>query len=294
MKKLVFLSVFLLGIVGGVNAQFNDYKYIIVPIKFSAFKNQNEHQTSTLIKYHIAKNGFNVVYDNALPEDVTKNRCLGLYVDFIDKSSLFTTKAFLEFKKCDGTVVFTTKEGRTKIKEFKGAYSAVIEQAASSLTGKKHEYKEKAKQDMQAPVETPMQKISEKELIATKDATTEKVMEQGNVVKEEMVETVSEKVAPKKELAEQNNSSKTTTPSVLKNTNLAADDVLYAQPIANGYQLVDTTPAVRYILEATSLEDVFLVNQEGVNGVVLKKDGQWYLEYKGPNGKVSEALNIKF
>ncbi len=291
MKKVLLLSVFLFGLVATSNAQFNDYKYIIVPIKFSAFKNQNEHQTSTLIKYHIAKNGFNVVYDNALPDDVTKNRCLGLYVDFIDKSSLFTTKAFLEFKKCDGTVVFTTKEGRTKIKEFKGAYSAVIEQAASSLIGKEHAYKEKVmpKTVTTAPTPSVKEKMEEKEaVIPAKPASTQKSVS--------VVETMTEKTkASVKETAVTATKPVTNTrppsPTIEKQ---ATNGILYAQPIAGGYQLVDTTPKVKYILEATSIDDVFLVNQDGINGVVLKKDDTWYLEYKGANGKVSKELIIKF
>lgn len=291
MKKVLLLSVFLFGLVATSNAQFNDYKYIIVPIKFSAFKNQNEHQTSTLIKYHIAKNGFNVVYDNALPDDVTKNRCLGLYVDFIDKSSLFTTKAFLEFKKCDGTVVFTTKEGRTKIKEFKGAYSAVIEQAASSLIGKEHAYKEKVmpKTVTTAPTPSVKEKMEEKEaVIPAKPASTQESVS--------VVETMTEKTkASVKETAVTATKPVTNTrppsPTIEKQ---ATNGILYAQPIAGGYQLVDTTPKVKYILEATSIDDVFLVNQDGINGVVLKKDDTWYLEYKGANGKVSKELIIKF
>jgi len=69
---------------------------------------------------------------------------------------------------------------------------------------------------------------------------------------------------------------------------------LFAEAIGNGYKLSDKDGAIKYILGETSIENVFLVNQEGVNGVVVKKDEKWYLEYKGAKGKIVEELHIKF
>ena len=72
-------------------AQFNDYKYIIVPKKFDAFRKENMHSTSTTIKYLLTKRGFNAVYDDALPDDLFQDRCLGLVAILQDDSSLFVT-----------------------------------------------------------------------------------------------------------------------------------------------------------------------------------------------------------
>ena len=46
--------------------------------------------------------------------------------------------------------------------------------------------------------------------------------------------------------------------------------VLYAQPTANGYQLVNSIPKVIYILNKTNTTDVYLI--EGQDGVVYKKE----------------------
>ena len=73
-----------------------------------------------------------------------------------------------------------------------------------------------------------------------------------------------------------------------------ASDMLYTQPIANGYQLVDSTPKVVLKLEKTSIENVFLVDFKGKNGVVFKKDGKWFLEYSENGDKQIQELNIKF
>ncbi|QDO93778.1 hypothetical protein FNB79_07235 [Formosa sediminum] len=69
-------------------------------------------------------------------------------------------------------------------------------------------------------------------------------------------------------------------------------DVLYAQAITNGYQLVDSTPKVVYILKETNIKDVFLV--QGKQATVRKLGDQWVLEfYEGETLKQS-TLNIKF
>ncbi len=69
---------------------------------------------------------------------------------------------------------------------------------------------------------------------------------------------------------------------------------LFAQPIANGYQLVDTTPKVVLKMYRTSQPDNFTAQGEGKNGVVFKKGGEWFFEYYKDDKLVSEKLNIKF
>ena len=71
-----------------------------------------------------------------------------------------------------------------------------------------------------------------------------------------------------------------------------SSDVLYAQPIENGYQLVDSSPKVVYKIKKTSLDNVFLV--EGLNGTLLNKNGQWVIEYYENGALKQKTLNIKF
>lgn len=72
------------------------------------------------------------------------------------------------------------------------------------------------------------------------------------------------------------------------------DAVLYAQTIANGYQLVDATPKIVMTLFKTSVEDFFIAVNGNTNGVVLKKNGNWFFEYYKNNVLVSDKLPVKF
>lgn len=68
-------------------------------------------------------------------------------------------------------------------------------------------------------------------------------------------------------------------------------DLLYAQPIDNGFQIVDTEPKKVMVLYKSGMKDVFIV--DGKNAVVYKKDGIWY--YDEYNSKLeTKTLNIKF
>jgi hypothetical protein len=69
---------------------------------------------------------------------------------------------------------------------------------------------------------------------------------------------------------------------------------LFAQPIANGYQLVDTTPKVVLKMYKTSRQDNYTAQAEGRSGVVFKKGDEWFFEYYQNDQMFSEKLNIKF
>ena len=71
-------------------------------------------------------------------------------------------------------------------------------------------------------------------------------------------------------------------------------DYLFAQPITNGYQLVDKTPKVVLKIYKTSQSDYFTAQGDGINGALLKKNGEWILEYYKNDQPVSEKLLIKF
>lgn len=70
--------------------------------------------------------------------------------------------------------------------------------------------------------------------------------------------------------------------------------MLYAQPVANGYQLVDSTPKVVLKMYKTSQKDSYTAVSDTKNGVVFKKGDEWIFEYYQNEQLVSEKLNIKF
>ena len=144
-KTIVLLGLVLVGHLFGYG-QLNDYKYIVVPTKFDAFKKENQFQTSTLIKYLLTNEGYNAVYNNALPIDLIGNPCLALRTKLLDNSSLFSTKIKLSLVDCNGAVVFETHEGATRTKEYKQAYKEAISEAFGSLRGLNYTYEPKEKE----------------------------------------------------------------------------------------------------------------------------------------------------
>ncbi|RXK81316.1 hypothetical protein [Filimonas effusa] len=77
--------------------------------------------------------------------------------------------------------------------------------------------------------------------------------------------------------------------TVAENTN-----VLYAQPNANGYQLIDTAPKKVMSLLKTSQQDSFIADDGVSKGIVFRKNGEWFFEYYKDDKLVSQKLNIKF
>ena len=77
-------------------------------------------------------------------------------------------------------------------------------------------------------------------------------------------------------------------------TPVNSEGLLFAQPIANGYQLVDSTPRVVLKMYRTSQPDSYSAQADGKIGVVFKKGNDWLFEYYVNDKLVSEKLNIKF
>ncbi|MDC6366567.1 MULTISPECIES: hypothetical protein [Flavobacteriaceae] len=288
-SKLIYIVVFAMGFHSAMNAQFNEYKYIIVPKKFDAFKQENKHQTSTMLKHLLTQKGFNAVYEDALPVDLVSNRCLGLLADFLDKSSMFTTKVNVVFKDCQGIEVFRTIEGKSKSKEYKVAYREALKDAFTSFNGINYQYTPKEKVE-EKPAEAPI-------IVSFKDdvKSLEKKPDPKVVIQEATPENQSyeskEPVASNFTKAEK---VKEEAEAKVGAIEASSSEILYAQPVGGGYQLVDSTPKVVMKLQETSVDNIFLVDYQGANGMVFKKEGKWMLEYSKNGEKMSKELHIKF
>lgn len=70
--------------------------------------------------------------------------------------------------------------------------------------------------------------------------------------------------------------------------------VLYAQPILNGYQLVDATPKVVMKIFKTSSPNTYTAIKGNVQGVLILKDNAWFFENYQNDQLVSEKVNVKF
>ncbi len=276
--KYLLLAVFgICSFIGFSQAELNNYKYVIVPKHFDDFKKTNQYNTSTKVKHLLSQKGFHAVYDDALPGDLVKNRCLGVAVKMENKSSMFSTKVGLKFIDCFSKTVYTTQEGKSKIKEYNEAYSDAIKKALSSLNGFTYEYT--AKVD-----EKPMV-VSFKNDVKKLDNTKEEVQEKAEMKKEGHIEQVATK---------ENQSFKDLSPkpSNIKKAAVVPTGILYSQEMPYGYQLVDSTPKVVMKLYKTTLDNVFMV--QGSNAIVHKKDEQWVYEYETDGKTETKVILIKF
>jgi hypothetical protein len=244
MKRYVLVLFSFLSFSGYSQKAINNYKYVVVPEKFNFLKQNDQYSVNSLTKALLKDKGFTVYFDNnELPSEVANNKCSTLSADVLEKSGMFTTSLTLLLKDCKGNIVFKSKEGKSREKEYKTAYSEALRDAFTSLD--KVSYTDTGRTS--APVQ-PM-----------------------------ITTTASE--APVKSTAAVTNQPAGT---------------LYAQPIANGYQLIDTTPKIVLTLLKTSAENYFIASSAAANGIVLKKNEDWIFEYYKDGKLISEKLPIKF
>ncbi len=73
-----------------------------------------------------------------------------------------------------------------------------------------------------------------------------------------------------------------------------SSDQLYAQPIQNGFQLVNSEPKVIMKLYKTSVKDFYTAIKGEVQGVLVSKNNQWFFEYYQNDKLISEKVEVKF
>lgn len=319
--KSIILSIFLVvTFAHELQAQLNDYKYIIVPKIFDGFKQENQYKTSTLVKHLFTKKGFNTVYEDNLPEDLQANGCLGLFANIENKSTMFTTKTTLVLKDCSNIVVFSTIQGKSKKKEFVPSYAEAIENAFLSFKAMSYNYKPKAQAEISDTVtvsfKNDVKKLEEspnlynnQDPLVEQEATEERQsysdnrpVESDYKKAEETTKIVGGVVAIAGVQSSKNKnpevSSDYSNKDTLENSSSAKmnDDmgVLYAQEISNGYQLVDSTPKIRMKLFKSSSPNVYVAEADTIKGVVYTKNDKWFFEYYKDNQLVTKELNIKF
>ena len=264
-KALTSLMIILFVQLG--HAQLDRYKYIVVPLQFEGFKKVNQFRTSTLVKYLFSQEGFNVVYDDKIPSDLATKPCSGLKVRLVDDSSLFLTKIKIALEDCYGQVVFETPEGKSKVKEFEPAYREAIEGAFAVLVGTGYSYN---------PSTTPLEGGN-----APPPTQAERLLNPPPKEDPVALETAPAVVAVEKAVAEDKEAQ--------------APELWYAQPLDNGFQLVDSHPKVQMKLVKTTQENTYIAMvDDAPMGMVYQKEGQWWHEYY-EEGKVQlRKLRIKF
>lgn len=264
MKKIILaVSLFFIGFVGFSQQSVNDFKYVIIPSQFEWVNKPDKYQVNSLTKYLFEKyGGYNVVMSNDnFPEDLAKNRCLALHADVKSNSGFIFTKLFIELKDCYGNIVFTSAEGKSKEKQYKKAYHEAIRRAFESVRALNYKYNGKNN--------TPV--------VNTSTPTEPTVVASIPDIKQAKPENLTKPVA---KIKDEKPSTKT------------ASNVLYAQEMANGYQLVDTKPAVVFQILKSSRKDFYFLKNK--NGILFKQGQKWIAEFYENNKLVQKQYDIKF
>lgn len=242
MKIIAFFISVLITITSYSQNTLNNYKYVLVPEKFEIFKTENQYGLNTLTKMLLEDKGFTVYMANAaLPPELAANKCNALKAELADKKGFFVTSISLVLKDCQGNIVFKSKEGKSREKEWQAAYDEALRDAYSSLKSTPYTY----------------------------DSTA-----------------ATQQVAAAAPAAQPQAPAPATVADIT--------GTLYAQPTANGYQLIDTAPKKVLTLLKTSLPDHYIAEGGPSGGVVFKMNEEWIFEYYKDNKLVSQKLTIKF
>lgn len=131
MKKLVF--VFILITSFSFAQSVNNYKAVIVPLKFDFIQKNNQYRLCTISKSNLNKAGFNAFYANEILPKEYIDRCELLYYDIVKENAFLATKFHIELKDCSGNLVFKSETGYTKEKDTELAYSDALTKAFVSV-----------------------------------------------------------------------------------------------------------------------------------------------------------------
>ncbi|TDP57838.1 hypothetical protein [Flavobacterium dankookense] len=238
---LIILFVYNLTVAQNIN----DYKYVIVPAKFDAFKEPNKYNLNVNTKLLLQKYGFEVfMIDDELPTEIADSRCKALFADVIEEKALMISKLKIVLKDCKDKVVYETAVGKSREKDFKVSYNLAFRDAAKSFETLNYKYNG------------------------------------GN----EIAVTTEEKQEPKEE-----------SKIYSLETNPENSEIFFfAQPITNGFQIVNSEPRVIMRLFNTSQKGVFIAIRGDEKGIVITKNGKWFFENYVDGKLLSEPINIRF
>lgn len=276
MKLKITILIFFITTFVGFSQSLNGYKYVIIPKKYDFQKSADQYKLNSLAKFLFKKEGYQVLFDDQeLPADLYENPCLALKANILDNSGMFSTKLAIELvSNCQKTVVFTSVEGKSKIKEYKKAHHEALRNAFKSVKAQNYAFDENS----------VAHKNGVKESLAT--SQTPKVAKD---VVESKAEKVSTPINATRVADETDEKIKETATLPIQ---ISAVHILYAQSIPNGFQLVDSTPKIVFKALKSNSEDVYYLENKA--GVLTKENDRWYATYYKEGKLTKEELNIKF
>jgi len=234
-------------------------QYVIVKSTFDFLKQVNRYKANSFTKFLFSKAGYEVYLDNEeLPEELYYNKCSALHVDVKDKSNLFATRNYIELADCNGKVLYTSKLGTSKLKDYERSYRQSIRNAFFTIENLNLIYASFSSQKIE-------------------NSTTENKTQELKKASEVIVNEI-----PTIEVSD----------STTKEKKTSTTYVLTAQKSKTGYQLINSTNALVFEILNTSKKDVFIIKNK--NGVLSNKGNHWLVEYYEEQLLITRKLQIKF
>ncbi|MFX1706669.1 hypothetical protein PV783_22055 [Chitinophaga sp. CC14] len=141
MKRYAFIILLFISFSGYAQNTINNYKYVVIPERFNFSREDNQYGLNTVTKALLEEKGFTVYFDNSeIPKELAGNRCNALNADVVQKKGLFVTNLTLLLKDCKGNVIFKSKEGKSREKEFAASYNLALRDAFTSLNDVPYAY----------------------------------------------------------------------------------------------------------------------------------------------------------
>ena len=141
MKAYALLTLVLFTVTAYSQGTLNNYKYVIVPERFSFSKETNQYGLNTISKLLLEEKGFTAFVGNdKVPSEVALNKCNALTAEVTEKKGMFVTNLTLLLKDCQGNIIFKSKEGKSREKEYQVAYNEALRNAFASLKETPYQY----------------------------------------------------------------------------------------------------------------------------------------------------------
>jgi len=256
-KNFLFLMLFIASY--SFSQSVNDYKGVIIPMKYEFQKSDNQYRLQTITKLNLQKAGFQAFYANeTIPAEFT-DRCSLLYVDVKKQNSFLVSKLYITFKDCYGAMVFQSTFGISREKEWETSYSEALNEAFKSVYALNYKYNGNTN-------------FSPKSIVVPQSVPVP--VTPAAVVPEVAVPVIAIPVA--------------------RNSENKSTGLLYAQPTSYGYQLIDSEPKVVMKVYKTSNPASYMATKGSVQGVLVSKDNQWFFEFYQNDQLISEKIDVKF
>lgn len=293
MKSILSLCAFLIvfNFKGFSQESVNSYKYVIVPNSFNFLNGPDQYQINSLTKFLFEKYGFTTLMaDDEFPEDLNTNRCLGLFADVEKHKAFLNTKLQVHLKDCNNKIVLSSDIGESREKEYDKVYNLALRDAFKSFETLDYKYQpnsEITSKSTVKPIAVNDTKAQEEidRLTREVEALKEKQVQEVIVVAE-----TAEIANVEKAQAEVKKEAK----AVIKEETKSDESfqILYANPVENGYTITDASSKVLYHLVFSGKEDVYIV--KGKDAIVYKMNNAWIVSTANDSGVSMKTLKVKF